>query len=297
MKKQRRTQLNILGVRVDFLTMEEALYWVEEQVKYNKVGQITTPNPEQVVLAQEDKEFKEVLNKADLNICDGIGLLWAAKAAQSPKPKTQNQKPKLKDVKTEKAIKRLSGADLMLEMCELAVRKGLRVMLVGGKEGVAKETAKILEKKLCDCEDPAQPEIKQFLNKNKKRDCFAGACNGSKHCFKVIGIEGSKNIENETKKEKEEIIKKINKFKPNLLFVAYGAPWQEKWIAENLSKLKVNAAMGIGGAFDYISGKVSRAPRFVRKIGLEWLWRLAREPWRVKRQLNLLKFIWLVKTN
>jgi len=72
--------------------MEEALYWVEEQVKYNKVGQITTPNPEQVVLAQEDKEFKEVLNKADLNICDGIGLLWAAKAAQSPKPKTTKPK-------------------------------------------------------------------------------------------------------------------------------------------------------------------------------------------------------------
>ena len=79
MKKQRRIQLNILGVRVDFLTMKEALGWVEEQVKYNKVGQITTPNPEHLVLAQSDEEFKKVLNNSKLSICDGVGLLLATK--------------------------------------------------------------------------------------------------------------------------------------------------------------------------------------------------------------------------
>jgi len=80
----------------------------------------------------------------------------------------------------------------------------------------------------------------------------------------------------------------------DILFVAFGAPKQEEWIYKNLNKLPVKAAMGVGGAFDYISGNVQRAPFFVRKIGLEWLFRLIREPWRLKRQLSLIKFIWLI---
>jgi len=80
----------------------------------------------------------------------------------------------------------------------------------------------------------------------------------------------------------------------DILFVAYGFPKQEEWIAKNLPKLPVKAAMGVGGAFDYISGNVSRAPFFVRAIGLEWLFRLIRQPWRIKRQLRLATFILLV---
>ena len=75
--------------------------------------------------------------------------------------------------------------------------------------------------------------------------------------------------------------------KPNIVFVALGAPKQETWIIENIEKLPtVNIAMGIGGAFDMISGKVKRAPKFVRKIHLEWLWRLMQEPKRIKRIFN-----------
>ncbi len=77
----------------------------------------------------------------------------------------------------------------------------------------------------------------------------------------------------------------------DILFVALGAPKQEEWIAENLSKIDVTVAMGVGGAFDYISGKVPRAPKFVRQIGMEWGYRLVRQPWRLKRQLALPLFI------
>ncbi|KKR88260.1 MAG: Teichoic acid biosynthesis protein [Candidatus Wolfebacteria bacterium GW2011_GWB1_41_12] len=80
----------------------------------------------------------------------------------------------------------------------------------------------------------------------------------------------------------------------DLLFVAFGSPKQEKWIAENLDMLPVKAAMGVGGAFDFISGKVRRAPKFVRGLGLEWLFRLAIQPWRIKRQVALIKFTALV---
>jgi len=90
----------------------------------------------------------------------------------------------------------------------------------------------------------------------------------------------------------------INQAKPDLLFIAYGAPKQEKWIARNLEKLPtIKLAIGIGGAFDMVSGKIKRAPLWVRKISLEWLWRLAMEPRRINRIYNAtIKFIWLVLT-
>jgi N-acetylglucosaminyldiphosphoundecaprenol N-acetyl-beta-D-mannosaminyltransferase len=86
----------------------------------------------------------------------------------------------------------------------------------------------------------------------------------------------------------------INKIQADILFVAFGSPKQEKWIYENLQKIDVNVAIGVGGAFDFVSGKVPRAPKFIRSLGLEWLFRLIIQPWRVKRQLALIKFVFLV---
>ncbi len=78
--------------------------------------------------------------------------------------------------------------------------------------------------------------------------------------------------------------------KLDILFVAMGFPKQEKWIYENIDKIPARVVMGVGGSFDFISGKVNRAPKIVRKVGLEWLYRLIRQPWRLKRQLALISF-------
>ncbi len=82
-------------------------------------------------------------------------------------------------------------------------------------------------------------------------------------------------------------------FTPHLdiLFVAYGFPKQEEWIAKNLPNVKVTCAMGVGGAFDYISGKIPRAPKILRDMGAEWAYRLVRQPWRAKRQMALPVFV------
>lgn len=80
----------------------------------------------------------------------------------------------------------------------------------------------------------------------------------------------------------------------DLLFVAYGHPKQEEWISNHLAELPVTIAMGVGGAFDYLSGEVMRAPGVIRRLGLEWLFRLIRQPWRWKRQLALFTFIYLI---
>jgi N-acetylglucosaminyldiphosphoundecaprenol N-acetyl-beta-D-mannosaminyltransferase len=83
-------------------------------------------------------------------------------------------------------------------------------------------------------------------------------------------------------------------YKLDILFVAFGAPKQEEWINEHLEELPVKVVMGVGGAFDYVSGNVRRAPFMIRSVGLEWLFRLSTQPWRWRRQLALPKFAWLV---
>ena len=103
------------------------------------------------------------------------------------------------------------------------------------------------------------------------------------------------------KEDEEHIVEMINRGKPDILFVAYGSPAQELWIHRNLFKLdSVKVAIGVGGAFDFAAGMVKRAPKWVQKIGLEWLWRLIREPKRIKRIWNatyvFIKFIHKQKT-
>jgi len=80
----------------------------------------------------------------------------------------------------------------------------------------------------------------------------------------------------------------------DILFVAYGFPKQEEWINENFDKIPAKIAMGVGGSFDFIAGRVPRAPKIVRVIGFEWLFRLIVQPWRWKRQLQLLDFTRLI---
>jgi N-acetylglucosaminyldiphosphoundecaprenol N-acetyl-beta-D-mannosaminyltransferase len=86
----------------------------------------------------------------------------------------------------------------------------------------------------------------------------------------------------------------IKRARPHILFVAYGAPQQEKWIARNLRHLGVPVAMGVGGAFDFASGRAKRAPVWVQRFGLEWLYRLGHEPWRWRRMLALPRFACLI---
>jgi N-acetylglucosaminyldiphosphoundecaprenol N-acetyl-beta-D-mannosaminyltransferase len=87
--------------------------------------------------------------------------------------------------------------------------------------------------------------------------------------------------------DEEHILEKIRAASPRMLFVAFGAPNQELWIARNLAKMpSVKVAMGVGGAFDFIAGKQKRAPQIFRSLGLEWLYRLMREPRRIVRIIN-----------
>jgi N-acetylglucosaminyldiphosphoundecaprenol N-acetyl-beta-D-mannosaminyltransferase len=81
---------------------------------------------------------------------------------------------------------------------------------------------------------------------------------------------------------------------PDVLLVAYGAPAQDRWIARNMSRMGVAVCIGVGGSFDFIAGVRPRAPRWLRRWGLEWLHRLITQPWRWRRMLALPHFAWRV---
>jgi N-acetylglucosaminyldiphosphoundecaprenol N-acetyl-beta-D-mannosaminyltransferase len=206
---------------------------------------VVTPNPEFIVFAQANPWFKKILNQADLAIPDGVGLVWASKLLGNP----------IKE--------RISGTDLMENLCQLAAKKNWSVYLLGGWPGVAQKALAVLKKRY--------PGLKGWAETGPKI---------SNQEFRI--------------KNNEFWVKKINQKKPDLLFVALGMGKQEKLIADNWPDLKVKLAMGVGGAFDYLSGEIPRAPNWLRKIGFEWFYRLIREPWRWRRQLALVRFVWLV---
>lgn len=157
---------------------------------------------------------------------------------------------------------RLTGVELMQRLVAMADKAELRVLLIGGGRGVAEQLAKKLQK-------------------DHQNAIFKGNF-------------GYEDIKNPTSKEEEELQTLIKTYKPNMVFVAFGAPFQEKWIYFHKDILHPAICMGVGGTFDFLAGNVPRAPLFIQKIGLEWLFRLIIQPWRWKRQLKLLKFISLV---
>jgi N-acetylglucosaminyldiphosphoundecaprenol N-acetyl-beta-D-mannosaminyltransferase len=94
--------------------------------------------------------------------------------------------------------------------------------------------------------------------------------------------------------EEENIIRRVREAGADVLLVAYGAPAQDLWLARNLARTGAKVGVGVGGAFDYIAGVVPRAPRWMRRVGLEWLYRLIRQPWRWRRQRVLPLYALLV---
>jgi N-acetylglucosaminyldiphosphoundecaprenol N-acetyl-beta-D-mannosaminyltransferase len=253
--------MQVLGVQVSEVTRNEALKKAEQFLFSNKQHTIFTPNPEMVVKAQTDLCFKEVLNKGDLNLCDGAGLAWAVRRGKG-------------------MVERITGVDFMLELCALAERNNKKIFLLGsGKDYVVQKTAEYIHRTSPSLQIAGIDkglEIKEILNKKQ-----VTSNNGT-----MKQLSGAPNLLiNE--QDNALLIKKINATMPDILFVAFGMGKQEKWIVENIARIpSVKIAMGIGGAFDYISETVPRAPLLLRNLGLEWAYRLVKEPKRFKRIWN-----------
>lgn len=260
--------VKLLKVRFDKTTLKEASEKCINWARGSEKRYVTTPNPEILLEAQKNPKFLKILNNSDLNIADGIGILWGTKYKKSVEKsifKTGKawkfltsalcvpfQPRRLRNVLPE----RVTGVDLMEEICKKSVNHGMKIFLLGASSGIAAKTQNVLEKKY----------------------------SGIQICGTFSGTPD--------KSDEGEIRKLVNDSSPDIIFVAFGAPKQEIWIAENLKYLKtVKLAIGIGGAFDFIAGKRRRAPKWMGKMGLEWLFRLIQQPSRIKRIYNaIIKF-------
>jgi N-acetylglucosaminyldiphosphoundecaprenol N-acetyl-beta-D-mannosaminyltransferase len=250
---------NIGGVMITNAEKSEVLEYLlaKAQVKGEKCA-VFTPNPEIFMYALSHEDFKDKLNKVQVALCDGVGLLWASKLLKQP----------LKE--------RITGVDLLQDLCKESVRKTVSIGFLGGRDGVALKTAECLSQKY--------PGLRvSFVGE----EWPTGDAKGKPARNASASVAGGE------QRAKETLSSMPYALPPevDILFVAFGFPKQEEWICENLPHIPVKIAVGVGGAFDYIAGKVPRAPMLVRKAGFEWLYRLIHQPWRIKRQIALVSFI------
>lgn len=229
-------KIDILGVMVDHVNMEEAVERAVLSMKSEEPGVVFTPNSEIIMQAYQNADFCKVLNAADLVIADGIGVVYASRILKAPLPE------------------RVAGYDLSCRLLEKAAQEGYRVYFFGGKPGVAEMAAENL--------------LKQHPS---------------------LVICGMQDGYFDAEKEKM-IVADINEKQPDILFVCLGAPKQEKWIAEHKALLTAGLILGVGGSLDVWAGTVNRAPVFYQKAGLEWLYRLMKQPSRFFRMMALPKF-------
>ncbi|MGA3343302.1 MAG: WecB/TagA/CpsF family glycosyltransferase [Terracidiphilus sp.] len=146
---------------------------------------------------------------------------------------------------------RVAGADLVPRLAELSARRGYRLFLLGAEEESSAGTAAWMEKN------------------------YPGLCIAGRYCPKHQPLE---------EMDHEEILKRIEAARPDILLVAFGNPKQEKWLAMHRHRLEVPVCIGVGASFDFLSGKVSRAPLWMQQSGMEWLYRMMQEPSRLAKR-------------
>lgn len=228
-------RVNILGVEIDNLSLEEARENIEHLISGSTPSLVVTANPEIIWLARHDRGFMECLKSAGMITADGIGIVIAAKILGKP----------LKQ--------RVTGIDLTSALFSVAQKKGYRFYFVGGRPGVAEKAAAEIRAK------------------------FPG--------IKIVGIQHG------YFKDDRDIIEDIRAQKPDVLLAALGMGKQERWIKERVFETKVPVSIGVGGSFDVFSGEAKRAPEWMQRAGLEWLYRLIKQPSRLGRMMQLPKFL------
>ena len=231
------TKADILGVKVDSLTMEEAVARIEHFMDERVPTMVATANAEMIMRATKDKELMDILNTAALIVPDGAGTVWAARHLGVNMPE------------------RVAGYDLVQELLKAAPMKGRRIFLFGAGPTIAEKA------------------------KAKAENLYNG--------IKIVGThDGYFDAEEELK-----IVEQIKNAQPDLLLCALGVPKQEKWLAKHLTELNVPVSIGVGGTLDVMAGIVKRAPRWMQKAKLEWLFRGLLQPRRAGRLMALPKFV------
>lgn len=230
-------RVEILGVKVDAVTMIQAVERIGNLIAAGKSSLVATANAEMLLRATHDDELKSILNAASLVVPDGAGTVWAAHHLGKYMPE------------------RVAGFDLVQELMKLAPARAWKFFLFGAAPGIADKA------------------------KAKAETLYPG--------IKIVGTRNGYF----TAADEPEIISQIKASRADILLAALGVPKQEKWLAAHMDELKIPVSIGVGGTFDVMAGVVKRAPLWMQKARLEWLFRAMLQPSRAGRLLALPKFV------
>lgn len=257
--------IKILGVRIDPISIDDLNQRIIEHISSgNKPLVIFKPYVEFLSLAARNEHIRELLNQSDINAADSTALQWAASYLYGEPPTASNSLSTLRSLLVNLQLnswrnqiipERMAGVDQTLPLLKLANTHKLRIGILGGPKD-HEQTRRAIQSRFSGI----------------KLDVWSGYFTAS---------------------TEKEVVSAIHGFKPDILFCALGFPKQEEFIIRHRNELGAKVIIGEGGSFDYnqLGGKIKRAPNWMRKIGLEWLWRLLLQPKRIGRQIAIPVFI------
>lgn len=228
---------SFLGIPADVVTIGEATERIRRMLAEDRPHFIASVNPEICMAARQDATLRAALLGADLGIPDGIGIVLASRLRRG------------------RLRARVTGIDLMQELCAMAAKEGLGVYLFGAAAGVAEAAAASLARRY--------PGLRIA---------------GTQHGYIAPEEEG-------------EAAQKIAAAGAEMVFVGLGSPRQEYFVARHGAATGARVLVVVGGSFDVLSGRLRRAPASWQRLGLEWLYRLLQQPGRWRRALVLPRFL------
>lgn len=242
MKKQK-----LLNTFVNNLDMDETINAIDKMILSDKKNYVVAINVDVVMKIEQDSYLKKITDNADMVLVDGKPLIWVSKIHKNP------------------VKEKISGSDLVPLLCREASKKGYKIFIIGGKDGIADKAKSRLEEQY--------PSIK------------------------IVGTYAPPFGFEKDEVELEKINKMISDKKPDLLIACFGCPKQEKWIYENYKKYDAKVSICAGATVDFLAGNVSRAPKWMSEHGLEWFYRFLQEPKRMFRRyfindMKIIKLIW-----
>ena len=227
-------RVEVLGVGIDPLTVEGLHAEIENLVRGAQRGLVLNVNAHCLNLCYEDPALREFVNGAEVVFCDGAGVRLAARMLGGRIPK------------------RITYADWIWHLADLASARGFSLYLLGARPGVAQQAAKRLRERYPDLE--------------------------------LVGVHHGYFDHSAGSPDNEAVVEGINTSAPDILLIGLGMPLQERWLMQNRQRLDFGVALTGGAVFDYASGRLRRGPRFLTEHGFEWLARLLIEPRRLWRR-------------
>lgn len=240
-------KVKLLNTYVNNLDMPETLDAIENLIKSESKAYVVAVNVDVIMKIEHDSQLKKITDNADMVLVDGKPLIWISKLYGHP-------------IKT-----KISGSDLVPEICNLADKKGYTIFIIGGKEGIAKKAKQNIEN--------------QFQNIN------------------IVGTYAPKFGFEKDETELGKINKMISEVHPDLLITCFGCPKQEKFIYDNYNKYDAKVSICAGATVDFLAGNVNRAPAWMSNYGLEWFYRFMQEPKRLFKRyfvddVQIINLVW-----